>query len=89
MIQGSVQACSESPAMGGPSLSPHQSSAHPRSPELGADILSRKGIAQGEWRLHPESVRMIWTAMGEWRWICSLRARMRIARCSSTCLTPR
>ncbi len=64
MIQGSVQACSESPAMGGPSLSPHQSSAHPRSPELGADILSRKGIAQGEWRLHPESVRMIWTRYG-------------------------
>ncbi len=29
MIQGSVQACSKSPAMGGPSLSPHQSSAHP------------------------------------------------------------
>ncbi len=64
MIQGSVQACSKSPAMGGPSLSPHQSSAHPRSPELGADILSRKGFPQGEWRLHPESVRMIWTRYG-------------------------
>ncbi len=24
-----------------------------------ADMLSRKGIPQGEWRLHPESVRMI------------------------------
>ncbi len=23
-------------------------------------MLSRKGIPQGEWRLHPESVRMIW-----------------------------
>ncbi len=64
MIQGSVQACSKSPAMGGPSLSPHQSSAHPRSSELGVDILSRKGIPQGEWRLHPESVRMIWTRYG-------------------------
>ncbi len=64
MIQGSVQACSESPAMGGPPLSPHQSSAHPRSSELGADMLSRKGIPQGECRLHPESVRMIWTRYG-------------------------
>ncbi len=35
MIQGSVQACSESPAMGGPSLSPHQSSAHPGLLNLG------------------------------------------------------
>ncbi len=29
-----------------------------------ADMLSRKGIPQGEWRLHPESVRMIWTRYG-------------------------
>ncbi len=33
-LQGSVQTGSESPAMGGLSLSLHQSSAHPRSPEL-------------------------------------------------------
>ncbi len=26
----------------------------------GADMLLRKGIPHGEWRLHPESVRMIW-----------------------------
>ncbi len=32
-LQGSVWAGSKSPAMGGPSLSLHQSSAHPRSPE--------------------------------------------------------
>ncbi len=32
-LQGSVQAGSESPAMGGLSLSLHQSSAHPRSSE--------------------------------------------------------
>ncbi|XP_016423541.1 uncharacterized protein LOC107752164 [Sinocyclocheilus rhinocerous] len=30
----------------------------------GADMLSRKGIPQGEWRLNPESVRMIWTRYG-------------------------
>ncbi len=30
----------------------------------GADMLSRNGIPQGEWRLHPESVRMIWTRYG-------------------------
>ncbi len=40
-----------------------------------ADMLSRKGIPQGEWRLHPESVRMIWTRYGERRCICSPRAR--------------
>ncbi len=27
-------------------------------------MLSRKGIPQGEWRLHPESIRMIWTLYG-------------------------
>ncbi len=27
----------------------------------GADMLSRRGITQREWRLHPESVWMIWT----------------------------
>ncbi len=30
----------------------------------GADMLSRKGIPQGEWRLHPESVRIIWNRYG-------------------------
>ncbi len=30
----------------------------------GADMLSRKGMPQGEWRLHPESVRMIWNCYG-------------------------
>ncbi len=30
----------------------------------GADMLSRRGITQGEWRLHPESVWMIWTRFG-------------------------
>ncbi len=31
----------------------------------GADMLSRRRIPQGEWRLHPESVRMIWNLYGE------------------------
>ncbi len=53
----------------------------------GADMLSRKGIPQGEWRLHPELVRTIWNRYGERRWICSPWARMRTARCSSPCLT--
>ncbi len=30
----------------------------------GADMLSRKGIPQGEWSLYPESVRMIWNRYG-------------------------
>ncbi len=30
----------------------------------GADMLSRKGIPQGVWRLHPESVGMIWNRYG-------------------------
>ncbi len=29
-----------------------------------ADMLLSKGIPQGEWRLHPESVQMIWTRFG-------------------------
>ncbi len=55
-----------------------------------ADMLSRKGIPQGEWRLHPESVRMIWT-----RYVATevdlfaTSSRMHIACCSSPCLTPR
>ncbi len=43
----------------------HQSNAHPRSLNRGADMLSRRRIPQGEWRLHPESVRMIWNLYGE------------------------
>ncbi len=31
----------------------------------GADMLSRRRIPQGDWRLHPESVRMIWNLYGE------------------------
>ncbi len=31
----------------------------------GADMLSRRRIPQGEWRLHPELVRMIWNLYGE------------------------
>ncbi len=31
----------------------------------GADMLSRRRIPQGEWRLHPESVRMVWNLYGE------------------------
>ena len=30
----------------------------------GADMLSRNGIPQGEWRLHPGSVQMIWDRFG-------------------------
>ncbi len=26
----------------------------------GADMLSREGLLQGEWRLHPQTVSMIW-----------------------------
>ncbi len=55
----------------------------------GADMLSRRRIPQGEWRLHPESVQMIWNLYGKRRWIYSLRARMHIARRSSPCPTPR
>ncbi len=50
----------------------------------GTDILPRKEIPQGEWRLPPK----FGTATGEQRWICSPRARMRTAHCSSPCLTP-
>ncbi len=52
-------------AMGGLSPSLHQSKAHPRSPESRADMLSRRRIPQGEWRLHPESVQMIWNLYGK------------------------
>ncbi|XP_057211386.1 uncharacterized protein LOC130567370 [Triplophysa rosa] len=31
----------------------------------GADMLSRGGLSQGEWRLHPDSVRMIWDRFGK------------------------
>ncbi len=31
----------------------------------GADMLSRRRIPQGEWRLHPESVQMIWNLYGK------------------------
>ncbi len=27
----------------------------------GADMLSREGIVHGEWRLHPQTVRLIWS----------------------------
>ncbi len=50
-----MQAGNESPAIGGLPLPLHQSSTHPRSPEPRADMLSRKGIPQGEGRLHQES----------------------------------
>lgn len=55
-----------------------------------ADMLSRKGIPQGEWRLHPESVRMIWTRYGAAEVdLFATSSRMHIACCSSPCLTPR
>ncbi len=55
-----------------------------------ADMLSRKGIPQGEWRLHPESVRMIWTRYGAAEVdLFAKSSRMHIACCSSPCLTPR
>ncbi len=56
-----------------------------------ADMLSRKGIPQGEWRLHPESVRMIWTRYGAAKEVdlFATSSRMHIACCSSPCLTPR
>ncbi len=55
-----------------------------------ADMLSRKGIPQGEWRLHPESVRMIWTPYGAAEVdLFATSSRMHIACCSSPCLTPR
>ncbi len=54
-----------------------------------ADMLSRKGIPQGEWRLHPESVRMIWTRYGAAEVdLFATSSRMHIACCSSPCLTP-
>ncbi len=31
----------------------------------GADMVSRRRIPQGEWRLHPESVQMIWNLYGK------------------------
>ncbi len=53
-------------------------------------MLSRKGIPQGEWRLHPESVRMIWTRYGAAEVdLFATSSRMHIACCSSPCLTPR
>jgi len=30
----------------------------------GADILSRQGLRAGEWRLHPEMVKLIWERFG-------------------------
>ncbi len=49
-----------------------------------ADMLSRKGIPQGE------SVRMIWTRYGAAEVdLFAMSSRMHIACCSSPCLTPR
>ncbi len=53
-LQTSVRTGSGSP-MGGPYFSLHQNSAHPGLMNRGADMLSRKGNPQGEWRLSPES----------------------------------
>ncbi len=54
------------------------------------NMLSRKGIPQGEWRSHPESVRMIWTRYGAAEVdLFTTSSRMHIACCSSPCLTPR
>ncbi len=63
----------------------------PGLPEPRGGHAFEKEDHQGEWGLHPESVRMIGfgTATGEQRWIYSPRVRMRTARCSSPCLTPR
>ncbi len=48
------------------------------------NMLSRKGIPQGEWRLHPESVRMIWTRYGAAEVdLFTTSSRMHIACCSS------
>ncbi len=43
-------------------------------------MLSRKGIPQGEWRLHPESVQMIWTRYGA--------AEVNLFATSSKCTLP-
>ncbi len=31
----------------------------------GANMLSREGIVHGEWRLHPQTVKLIWSLFGE------------------------
>lgn len=31
----------------------------------GADILSRQGLRHGEWRLHPEAVKLLWEKFGQ------------------------
>ncbi len=55
-----------------------------------ANMLLRKRIPQGEWRLHPESVRKIWTRYGAAEVdLFATSSRMHIACCSSPCLTPR
>ncbi len=62
-LQGAVQAGDGYPAMGG--LQPSLRATHiPGLLNWRADMLSRKGMPQGEWRSHPESVRMIWNRYG-------------------------
>ncbi len=63
-LQSSVRTGSGSPAMGGPYFLSIRAAHIPGLLNRGADMLLRKGIPQGEWRLQPESVRMIWTRFG-------------------------
>ncbi|KAL0166426.1 hypothetical protein M9458_038270, partial [Cirrhinus mrigala] len=37
----------------------------PGSQNCGADMLSRGGPVHGEWRLHPQTIQMIWSLFGE------------------------
>lgn len=37
----------------------------PGSLNCGADMLSRDGIVHGEWRLHPQTINMIWNLFGK------------------------
>ncbi len=63
-----------------------QSRWHINRLELGAVFLALKDFRP---QLEQRHVLIRTDNMRERRWICSLRARMRISRCSSPCLTPR
>ncbi len=83
-LQSTVQAGNESPAMGRPSPPLNQSNAHPRSPEpRGGHAFEKRNSSR-----RVETAPRVGSDDLE-RWICLPRARMRIARCFSPCLTPR